>query len=115
MNGQWYDQMTTAERRAAGFWPCSECPWPTQEQIDAAYAKLSDTDKPIKTWQPNMNNSPTKTRIRKPKVIINIDHRKAPEVKQTEGFTLQAPTPEQIKQADELGKKLLEQYEHQTK
>ena len=49
MNGQWYDQMTIAERRAAGFWKCEKCPWPTREQIDAAYAKLLDTDKPIKT------------------------------------------------------------------
>ena len=50
MNSQWYDQMTIAERRAAGFWRCVECPWPTQEQIDAAYEELSNTDKPIITW-----------------------------------------------------------------
>ena len=117
MNSQWYDQMTIAERRAAGFWRCVECPWPTQEQIDAAYAELSNTDKPIITWAESVDNArkqAPKQRIRKPKVIINIDHREAPEVKQTKGFTLQAPTPEQIQRAEELGKKALEQYEHQA-
>jgi hypothetical protein len=113
MNSQWYDQMTIAERRAAGFWRCVECPWPTQEQIDAAYAELLNTDKPIITWAESVDNAPKK-RIRKQKIVINIDHRKAVEVKQTKGFILQPPTPEQIKRAEELGNKALEQYEHQA-
>ena len=43
----YHEEMSITERRAAGFVYYKECPFPTKEQIEAAYKRLAKSDESI--------------------------------------------------------------------